>query len=132
MGWRRVVAYRATYLFWGASFLAIREIVTVAPPFLSAGIRFTLAGLILFLWMRLRGAPLATWRQWLSCAVLGLITNVIVLDPIIGVVKGDLGVRDGRIVGIGKAGNPNLQSGVDELLRVGPRADVIAGIQPDA
>jgi drug/metabolite transporter (DMT)-like permease len=73
MDWRRAVAYSATYLFWGASFLAIREIVAVAPPFLSAGVRFTIAGLILFLWMRLRGAPRATWRQSASCAVLGLI-----------------------------------------------------------
>ena len=73
MDWRRVVAYGAIYGFWGASFLAIREIVAVAPPFLSAGVRFTIAGLILFLWMRLRGAPRATWRQWRSCAVLGLI-----------------------------------------------------------
>ena len=52
MDWRRVVAYSATYLFWGASFLAIREIVAVAPPFLSAGVRFTVAGLILFFWLR--------------------------------------------------------------------------------
>jgi drug/metabolite transporter (DMT)-like permease len=73
MDWRRVVAYSATYSFWGASFLAIREIVVVAPPFLSAGIRFTVAGLVLFLWMRLRGAPRATVRQWGSCAMLGLI-----------------------------------------------------------
>ena len=73
MDWRRVVAYSAIYLFWGASFLAIREIVAVAPPFLSAGVRFTIAGLILFLWMRVRGAPRATWRQFASCAVLGLI-----------------------------------------------------------
>ncbi|MFT3855334.1 MAG: urease subunit alpha [Ilumatobacteraceae bacterium] len=56
-----------------------------------------------------------------------LITNVIVLDPILGVVKGDLGVRDGRIVGIGKAGNPHLQDGVDPQLRIGPGTDVIAG-----
>lgn len=73
MDWRRVVAYSAIYGFWGASFLAIREIVAVAPPFLSAGLRFTIAGLILFLWMRFRGAPRATLRQWASCAALGLI-----------------------------------------------------------
>ena len=73
MDWRRVVAYGAIYGFWGASFLAIREIVAVAPPFLSAGVRFTLAGLILFLWMRFRGDSRATWRQWRSCAALGLI-----------------------------------------------------------
>src|SRR5665213_721436 len=43
----RFFAYAAVFLFWGASFLAIREIVLVAPPFLAAGVRFTAAGLIL-------------------------------------------------------------------------------------
>lgn len=73
MDWRRVVAYGAIYFFWGASYLAIREIVAVAPPFLSAGVRFTVAGLILFVWMRVRGAPRPTGRQWVSCGALGLI-----------------------------------------------------------
>src|SRR6201985_3797398 len=35
-----------------------------------------------------------------------VITAVIVMDPILGVLKGDIGIRDGRIVGIGQAGNP--------------------------
>ena len=42
-----------------------------------------------------------------------VITGVIVLDAVAGVVKGDVGIRDGRIVKIGKAGNPNTQDGVD-------------------
>jgi urease subunit alpha len=45
-----------------------------------------------------------------------VITGVIVLDAVAGVVKGDVGIRDGRIVKIGKAGNPNAQG------RCGPRA----------
>jgi urease subunit alpha len=56
-----------------------------------------------------------------------LITNAIVMDPILGIVKGDIGIKDGRIVGIGKSGNPQLQSGVDPALLVGPGTDVIAG-----
>ncbi len=56
-----------------------------------------------------------------------VITNVIVMDPVIGIVKADIGVRDGRIAGIGKAGNPQLQDGVDPRLVVGPSTDVIAG-----
>ena len=39
--------------------------------------------------------------------------NVMVIDPVIGIVKGDLGIRHGRIVGIGKAGNPAIMDGVD-------------------
>jgi urease subunit alpha len=56
-----------------------------------------------------------------------VITNVVVLDPILGVVKGDLGVKDGFIAAVGKAGNPRLQSGVDPKLVIGPGTEVISG-----
>ncbi|WP_327351406.1 urease subunit alpha [Streptomyces sp. NBC_01304] len=56
-----------------------------------------------------------------------VITNVVVLDPILGVIKGDLGIKDGRIAGIGKSGNPHTQSGVDPRLVIGPGTEVIAG-----
>jgi urease subunit alpha len=56
-----------------------------------------------------------------------VITNVVVFDPIVGIVKGDLGVRNGRVVGIGKAGNPDVQDGVDPALVIGPGTEVIAG-----
>jgi urease subunit alpha len=36
------------------------------------------------------------------------ITNIVILDPVLGVVKGDIGIKDGRIVGVGKAGNPDV------------------------
>src|SRR4029077_15720029 len=38
-----------------------------------------------------------------------VITSVIVMDPLLGILKGDIGVKDGLIVGIGQAGNPNVQ-----------------------
>lgn len=47
-----------------------------------------------------------------------LLCNVLVIDAVLGVVKGDLGIKDGRIVGIGKAGNPAIMDGVDPRLRV--------------
>lgn len=53
-----------------------------------------------------------------------VITNVIILDHW-GVVKADVGIKDGRISGIGKAGNPDIQPGVTII--VGPGTDVIAG-----
>jgi len=56
-----------------------------------------------------------------------VITNVVVLDPIIGVVKCDLGIKDGRIAGLGKAGNPDTMTGVDPHLVIGPGTEVIAG-----
>ncbi|MGE4481164.1 urease subunit alpha [Acidocella sp.] len=45
-----------------------------------------------------------------------LLCNVVVIDPVIGIVKGDIGIRDGRVVGIGKAGNPAIMDGVDPRL----------------
>jgi urease subunit alpha len=55
-----------------------------------------------------------------------VITNVVVLDHW-GVVKADVGVRDGRIAALGKAGNPEIMDGVHPALRIGPTTDVIAG-----
>jgi len=55
-----------------------------------------------------------------------VITGAVVLDHW-GVVKADIGIRDGRIVGIGKAGNPDTMDGVDPALVIGPSTDVIAG-----
>jgi urease subunit alpha len=55
-----------------------------------------------------------------------VITGAVVLDHW-GVVKADIGVRDGRIVGLGKAGNPDVMDGVHSALVIGPGTEVIAG-----
>ena len=55
-----------------------------------------------------------------------VITNAIVVDHW-GIVKGDVGIRDGRIVRVGKAGNPDLMAGVDPDMVVGASTEVIAG-----
>ena len=55
-----------------------------------------------------------------------VITNAVVLDYT-GIVKGDIGIRNGRIVAVGKAGNPLIQPGVDPKLVIGPGTEVIAG-----
>src|ERR1700741_2726976 len=57
-------------------------------------------------------------------AVDTVITNAVILDHW-GIVKADIGIRDGRISGIGKAGNPDVQPGVD--LVIGPGTEAIAG-----
>ena len=56
-----------------------------------------------------------------------VITNVVVVDPILGIVKADLGVKDGRIAGIGKAGNPDVMDGVHPDLVIGAGTEAIAG-----
>ncbi len=55
-----------------------------------------------------------------------VVTGAVVLDHW-GIVKADVGIRDGRIVGIGKAGNPDTMDGVDPSLVIGPNTEVIAG-----
>jgi urease subunit alpha len=50
-------------------------------------------------------------------------TNVVLLDPVLGICKGDIGVRDGRIVGVGEAGNPETMDGVDMV--IGQNTDTI-------
>src|SRR5271168_2183453 len=55
-----------------------------------------------------------------------VITNVVIIDHW-GIVKGDIGIRAGRIVAVGKAGNPLTQSGVDPRLVIGPATEIIAG-----
>ena len=56
-----------------------------------------------------------------------VITNVTVIDPILGVVKADVGVKDGKIAGVGKAGNPNIMHGVHPDLVTSTATDAISG-----
>lgn len=56
-----------------------------------------------------------------------VITNVTIIDPILGVIKADVGVKDGKIAGIGKAGNPNIMKGVSPNMVTGPSTDAISG-----
>jgi len=53
-----------------------------------------------------------------------LLCNALVIDPVLGIVKGDIGIKDGRIVGIGKAGNPATMDGVDANLVCGAATTV--------
>ncbi|MEM9034307.1 MAG: urease subunit alpha [Actinomycetota bacterium] len=55
-----------------------------------------------------------------------VITGALIVDHW-GVVKADVGVRDGRIVGIGRAGNPDTMDGVDPALVIGPSTEILAG-----
>ncbi len=63
----------ALYIVWGSTYLAIRFAVETIPPFLMAGTRFLISGLILYVWRRLAGDPTPTLRQWRSAAIVGLL-----------------------------------------------------------
>lgn len=53
-----------------------------------------------------------------------LLCNALIIDPVVGIVKGDIGIKDGKVVAIGKAGNPAVMDGVDPRLLVGQATTV--------
>ncbi len=62
------------------------------------------------------GAGLVAGLDSAAGALDMLVSNAIVIDPVLGVVKGDIGIKEGRIAGVGKAGNPAIMDGVDKNL----------------
>ena len=58
-----------------------------------------------------------------------VITNVTIVDAVLGVVKADVGIKDGKIVGVGKAGSSGTMDGVTPGLDIGPATDAISGEQ---
>ena len=73
------------------------------------------------------GMALANTITSRSGALDMVITNVTIIDPLLGVVKADVGIKDGKIAGIGKSGNPNIMDGVDPDLITGAATDAISG-----
>jgi drug/metabolite transporter (DMT)-like permease len=65
------LALLTVYIVWGSTYLAIRFAVETMPPFLMAGVRFLVAGLILFAWRRLAGDRPAVRIEWRSAAIIG-------------------------------------------------------------
>jgi drug/metabolite transporter (DMT)-like permease len=76
--WKVLLAFAIIYFVWGSTFLAIRIGVREVPPFLLAGLRFLIAGAALYLWMRGRGTPSPTPREWRAVSLLAV--QMFVLD----------------------------------------------------
>lgn len=72
------LSFAIIYLVWGSTFLAIRVGVREVPPFLLAGMRFLVAGLVLYAWLRARGTVSPTPREWGSATLLAVL--IFVLD----------------------------------------------------
>lgn len=68
-----VLALFCTYFIWGSTYLAIRFGIESFPPFLMGGVRFTVAGVVLFFVMRYLGAPMPSKQEWLGAGVVGLL-----------------------------------------------------------
>jgi drug/metabolite transporter (DMT)-like permease len=67
------LALFCTYFIWGSTYLAIKFGIESFPPFLMGAIRFSIAGSVLYVAMRLLGAPNPTWQEWRGSAVVGLL-----------------------------------------------------------
>jgi len=65
------LALFALYIAWGSTYLAIRFAVETIPPFFMVGMRFLVAGLIVYTWRRLAGDPAPTPAQWRSAGIMG-------------------------------------------------------------
>ena len=71
-------SFATLYLVWGSSYAVTKTMVTYLPPFLAAGARFIIAGLLLVLVASLRGAPLSrALREWRHFALMGLLQVVL-------------------------------------------------------
>ncbi len=66
-----IAAFAAVYILWGSTYLAIRFAIETLPPFLMSGVRFVIAGGLLFGFMALKGEKRPTLRQWGSTIVIG-------------------------------------------------------------
>ena len=76
--WKILLAFAVVYFVWGSTYLAIRIGVREVPPFLLAGVRFLVAGVVLYGWMRLKGTPSPTAREWGAASLLAVL--IFVLD----------------------------------------------------
>lgn len=68
-----VLALLALYLVWGSTYLGIRIAIESIPPLLMIGVRFVVAGGILYLVLRLRGVPAPNRSQWMGSAAIGVL-----------------------------------------------------------
>ena len=71
--WGILLSLFALYILWGSTYLAMRFALVSFPPFLMAGIRFIIAGILLYTFLRIRGAASPTRSQIVGSAIIGLL-----------------------------------------------------------
>jgi drug/metabolite transporter (DMT)-like permease len=69
--WKVVTAFGVVYLIWGSTYLAIRFALETLPPFTMAGVRFMVAGGLLYAWSRRQGTEAPRAGQWQNAALIG-------------------------------------------------------------
>lgn len=121
-----VLAFVAIYLVWGSTYLAILFAIDTLPPFMMAGTRFLVAGSLLYAFLRYRGVPTPTRRQFLGVGLVGAL--------LLGMGNGGVTWAEQRIPsGVASlllAGTPAWMVLFDWLRPGGkkPRAGVAAGL----
>lgn len=75
--WKILLAFAMIYFVWGSTFLAIRVGVHEVPPFLLAAMRFFTAGLVMYAWLRFKGTPVPSRREWFAASSLGALIFVV-------------------------------------------------------
>jgi len=68
-----IAALAVVYLVWGSTYFGIKVAIGSLPPLGMLGVRYLLAGSVLYLFLRLRGVPSPTWTQWRASALVGLL-----------------------------------------------------------
>lgn len=71
-----IVALFCTYFIWGSTYLAIRFAIESFPTFLMVGLRFAVAGAVLYVVMRILGSPTPTLKEWRGAVIVGLLLPV--------------------------------------------------------
>jgi drug/metabolite transporter (DMT)-like permease len=77
-----LLAFAAIYFLWGGTFLAIRIAVLEIPPMFTAGVRFFLAGALLYGFMRVRGHARPSFIEWRNLLAIGLLMFVLTYGPL--------------------------------------------------
>jgi drug/metabolite transporter (DMT)-like permease len=77
-----LLAFGAIYFLWGGTFLAIRIAVLEIPPLFTAGLRFFIAGALLYGFMRVRGQARPSLREWRHLALIALLMFVLTYGPL--------------------------------------------------
>jgi drug/metabolite transporter (DMT)-like permease len=70
---RIVLSLFLLYIIWGSTYLGMRIALEGFPPFIMVGVRYLIAGVLLYTFLRIRGAPAPTRRQWAAAALVGIL-----------------------------------------------------------
>lgn len=69
--WLVISAFTAVYIIWGSTYLGIKYALETIPPFLMSGMRFLIAGIILYLWSYFKNEPIPQTIHWKNSVIIG-------------------------------------------------------------